>query len=256
MLDDIAVQIHKAIMEGTQIEAPRKAFGIDYPAALEIRRRVVNLLGRYAGMQKGYKIAFTNPKIQELLGLTEPEYGYLFESFECPHDEVLDVTKLSEPFAEPEIAFVMGDNLVGPGITITDVLKATRYICPAIEIVNSRFGTYNATKEDMVSDNVQFARFVRSAHQFEPQKFDLSQIPVTMEVDGQVEESSTGRVMGHPAEAVAWLANKFAELGSIDIIKDGTIILSGSCTRYFAVQAGSKLTADFGPLGSIDLTFS
>lgn len=256
LLDDIAVQIHQAIRDGKRIEAPIKSHQIDYPAAMEIRRRVVNMLARHAGMHRGYKIAFTSPNTQKILGLNEPEFGYLFEKFACKLGDPIDTKDLSEPYAEPEIAFIMDKNLIGDHITTDDVLNATKCVCPAIEIVDSRFGIYHATKEDMVADNVQFARYVLGAETFKPKEHDLSNIPVRFEVDGQEEESSTGQVMGHPAAAVAWLANKFSEFQTSDIIKEGTIILTGSCTRYFPVHPGSTLVADFGPLGSINLDFT
>lgn len=257
ILDDIALQVHDAIKSGTQIEPLSKSYGIDYNTAVEIRRRVTNILGRYAGMPCGYKIAFTALETQQLLGFDNPEFANLFEGFEIKYGDVVSTDTLCEPFAEPEIAFVMSKSLVGPGVTVDDVLSVTKHIRPAIEIVDSRFGMNRATKEDQVADCVQFGRFILGEKAFDPKEFDLTNIPVSIEVDGEVEESSTGCVMGNPAEAVAWLANRFAETDGKDgEIDKGHIILSGSCTRYFPVRTGSKLTAKFGSLGCLKVNFS
>ena len=256
ILDDFAIQIHEAIKSGTQIEPLSQSHGIDYSTAVEVRRRVANLLGRYAGMPRGYKIAFTSPVTQKRLGFSSPEFGYLFDNFELQCSEPVETGGLCEPYAEPEIAFVMAGHVSGPGVTAEDVLSATKFICPAIEIVDSRFGMDRASNADMVADNVQFGRFILGTGAFGPGEFDLTSVPVTIEVDGETAESTTGYVMGNPAEAVAWLANKFAESDERDgAIEKGSIILSGSCTGYFPVRAGSRLSARYGPLGEINLEF-
>lgn len=256
-LDEIALNVHDAIKSGRQIKPLSQSHSIDYNTAVEIRRRVINLLGRYAGLPCGYKIAFTSFETQKLLGIESPEFASLFTGFQVEYGKPVDTTKLCEPFAEPEIAFVMAKPLVGPGITNEDVLDATRHIMPAIEIVDSRFGMKQATKEDQVADCVQFGRFVLSDQTFDPRDFDLSDISVSVDVDGDKAESSTGRVMGNPAAAVAWLANRFAETSQRDgNIEKGNIILSGSCTRYFPVKAGSALTADFDSMSQMQVEFS
>ncbi len=255
-LDEVTLQIHEAVKAGKRIDPPSETHGIDYAAAVEVRRRMANLLGRYSGMPTGFKIAFTSAATQKLLGLDGPEFGYLYADFELEYDKPVDTGKLCEPYAEPEIAFVMQANLRGPGVTLDNVLDATRCIRPAIEIVDSRIGMHRATNVDMVADNAQCGRIMLSPNSFGPREFDLTCSPVSINVDGEREDSTTGQVMGHPAAAVAWLANRFAETDGRDgEIDKGDIILSGSCTRYLPVRKGSVLDADFGPMGNFHINF-
>ncbi|MCY3880058.1 MAG: hypothetical protein OXF74_12880 [Rhodobacteraceae bacterium] len=256
VLDEIALRIHDAVKSGERIEAPSKSHAIDYGAAVEIRRRMANLLGRYSGMPLGYKLAFTSPATQRLLGFDGPEFGHLFTEFELEYGVPVDTSRLCDPHAEPEIAFIMGSSLVGPDVTVEDVIEATECITSAIEIVDSRIGMDIATNVDMVADNVQFGRILLGPDRFDLREHDLTSIPVSITVDDQHAESNTGHVMGHPAAAVAWLAERFAMSNGRDgAIEKGDVILSGSCTQYFPVKPGSKLTAEFGPLGRIDMDF-
>lgn len=257
ILDDVAIQLHDAVKAGKRIDPPSKTHGIDYDAAIEVRRRISNLLARYAGMPSGYKLAFTSPATQKLLGFDGPEFGYLFTDFELEYGVPVDTSVLCDPFAEPEIAFIMGAHLTGPGVTAEDVLDTTSEIRAAIEIVDSRVGMHRATNVDMVADNAQFGRIVMGQVGFGPREFDLTCVPVSIDVDGERAESTTGRVMGNPANAVAWLANRFAETDGRDgSIGKGDIILSGSCTKYFKISKGTKLEAEFGPIGRIRVDFN
>ncbi len=256
ILDDIAMQLHDAVRNRQTIDPPSETHGIDYDAAVEVRRRMANLLGRYAGMPSGFKLAFTSPATQQELGINAPEFGYLFSDFEIKHGEPVDTDSLCEPYAEPELAFVMARDLEGPGVTVQNALDAVQCVRPAIEIVDSRIGLHKAKTVDMVADNVLFGRLVLGDKEFSPDEVDLANTPVTIEVDGKTEVSTTGRVMGNPVAAVAWLANRLAETGGREgAIMRNDIIMSGSCTRYFRVGKGSSVTADFGPLGKIHVDF-
>ncbi len=256
ILDDIALRLHKAVRDRQTVEPPSETDGIDYSAAVEIRRRMANLLARHAGMPVGFKIAFTSPATQESLGIHAPEFGYLFSEFLIEHGSPVDTESLCEPYAEPEIAFIMARELVGPGITVEDALAATESVCPAIEIVDSRIGLHKASTADMVADNVLFGRMVLGPERFQPDQVDLENTPVSITVDGRSENSTTGRVMGNPAAAVAWLANRLAETGGREgSIGRGDIILSGSCTGYCPVGKGSLVAADFGAMGALRVEF-
>ncbi|MCE2522364.1 MAG: hypothetical protein J4F49_03980 [Rhodobacteraceae bacterium] len=256
ILDDIALQLHDAVKNRNSIDPPSETHGIDYAAAVEVRRRMANLLGRYAGLPSGFKLAFTSPATQQVLGIDAPEFGYLFSAFQIAHGTPVDVGSLCEPYAEPELAFVMAKDLEGPGVVVDDVLDAVKCIRPAIEIVDSRIGLLKAKTVDMVADNVLFGRLVLGDGEFSPDEVDLENTPVKIMVDGESEESVTGKVMGNPAAAVAWLANRLAETnGREGAISRGDIIMSGSCTRYFPVGKGSSAVADFGPLGELRVDF-
>ncbi|MCY4006944.1 MAG: fumarylacetoacetate hydrolase family protein [Rhodobacteraceae bacterium] len=252
ILDDIALQLHDAVKQKTTLAPISETYGIDYAAAVEIRRRMANLLARYAGQPAGFKLAFMSPGMQEATGIFQPEFGYLFSEFVIKPGVPIEAASLSGPHVEPEVAFVMGRELEGPGIGIADVMEATERIHPAIEIVGSRIDLRRAKAADMVADNVLFGRMMLSDSSFAPDEFDLTDIPVSMTVDGDTETSNTSSVGGNPAASVAWLANRLAESnGREGSIEAGHIILTGSCTRLMPVKAGSVVDADFGPMGAL-----
>ncbi len=256
ILDDIALQLHDAVKNREMIDPPSETHGIDYAAAVEVRRRMANLLGRYAGMPCGFKLAFTSPATQELLGIRSPEFGFLFSDFKIAHGEAIDASTLCEPYAEPEVAFVMGKDLEGPGVTTDQAIDAIRGAVPAIEIVDSRIGLHKAKTVDMVADNVLFGRMVLGDRVFDLDEVDLVDTPVRITVDDKTINSRTGHVMGNPVAAVVWLANRLAETGGREgSISKNDIIMSGSCTRYLPVQKGSTVDADFGPMGALHLEF-
>ncbi len=257
VLDDIAMQLHDAVKQKTTLAPLSETYGIDYAAAVEIRRRLANLLARYAGKPVGFKLAFMSAGMQEAMGIFEPEFGYLFSEFVVKPGEPIEAASLSEPHVEPELAFVIGQELRGPGIEIADVMTATECIRPAIEIIGSRIELQGAKVADMVADNVLFGRMMLSEASFSLSEIDLENVPVSLSVDGETEQSNTGNVSGNPAASVAWLANRLAETdGREGTIESGHIIMTGSCTRPMPVKAGSVVEADFGPMGSlhVDIT--
>jgi len=257
VLDDIAMQLHDAVTQKTTLAPLSETYGIDYAAAVEIRRRLANLLARYAGQPAGFKLAFMSPGMQKAMGIFEPEFGYLFSEFVIKPGEPIEAASLSEPHVEPELAFVMGQELQGPGIDVADVMAATECIRPAIEIVGSRIDLRGAKTADIVADNALFGRMMLSETSFAPDDVDLENIPVSMTVDSETERSNTGNVSGNPAASVAWLANRLAETdGREGTIESGHIIMTGSCTRLMPVKPGSVVDADFGPMGTlhVDIT--
>ncbi|MCY4260614.1 MAG: fumarylacetoacetate hydrolase family protein [Rhodobacteraceae bacterium] len=257
VLDDIAMQLHDAVKEKKRIPPLSETFGIDYEAAVEIRRRVANLLGRYAGRPAGFKLAFMSPGMQKALGLFEPEFGYLFSEFILSPGQTVEAASLSAPHVEPELAFIVNHELMGPGITISDVIAATDCIRPAIEIVGSRITFEGVKASDIVADNVLFGRMILSDRSFTPDEVNLENTPVSITVDGETEESNTRKVGGNPAASVAWLANKLAETNGRDgTIESGHIIMTGSCTRLMPVKAGSTVDVDFGTMGKLHLDIS
>ena len=251
----IAEELFNAHRDGRPIDPPSTTRGMGAADAVVVRRMLAEL--HVAGGHKhcGYKIGFTSKVMQDSLGIREPEFGFLFDDYILGEADPVVVSKFCETCAEPEIAFEMAHDLCGPA-TIEDVLDAVECVRPAIEIVDSRCGLRRSQAADMVADNVLAARAVLGSASFGPRDVELDRLPVTIETDGESLSGMTSDVMGHPAASVAWLARRLSETGGLDgSIKAGSIIMSGSSTKYVRISAGNKLTADFGALGSIRLEF-
>ena len=255
VLRRIAEDLFNAHRNGRPIDPPSATRGMSAADAVIVRRMLAEL--HVAGGRKhcGYKIGFTSKVMQDSLGIHEPEFGFLFDDYILGDADPVVVSKFCETCAEPEIAFEMAHDLCGPA-TIEDVLDAAACVRPAIEIVDSRCGLRRTNAADMVADNVLAAGAVLGSPSFGPRDIQLDALPVRIETDGESLSGMTSDVMGHPAASVAWLAGRLSEAGGLDgSIKAGSIIMSGSSTKYVRISAGNKLAADFGALGSIELEF-
>lgn len=201
----------------------------------------------------GHKIGLTSLAMQEMLGVDEPDYGALFDDISLASGSSVLRRDLIAPRVEPEIAFVLGRALGPGGVTADDVLDATREVRPALEIIDSRIADWKIGLVDTVADNASCARMVLAADGVAPGDLDLASLAVDLKVDGMAVAQGTGEaVLGHPAEAVAWLANVLAGFGvSLDA---GQVVLPGSCTAAVELSAGSHVLADFGPLGTVEVS--
>ncbi|WP_459931508.1 2-keto-4-pentenoate hydratase, partial [Desulfosporosinus burensis] len=202
----------------------------------------------------GKKIGLTSKGMQKLLGVNEPDYGHLFDNMLLLEGESCQRQELLLPKVEGELAFVLKDTLKGPGVTIADVFRATEGVMPAFEIVDSRIRDWKIKLADTIADNGSSARLVLGSRLVPVQDLDLRLIGMVLEKNGEMVSSGAGaEVWGHPAAAVAWLANKLAEF---DIaLEAGEIILSGAVTAAEVAESGDVFTLSFDGLGSLNLKF-
>ena len=188
-------------------------------------------------MVRGFKVGLTNRVTQLQVGLNEPDYGHLFDDYFFSDGSRLEFDAYCQVGAEPEIAFVLAKPLHGPYVNLVDVLDATAYVLPALEIVDSRVlrnTKHRFTIVDTVADNGGAAGVVLGAERTDLRNNVLTDLGVVFRRNGKiVDTGSTGGVLGHPAIAVVWLANKLSEFGVG--LKAGDIVLSGSCTRSCAL---------------------
>ncbi|HMG40793.1 MAG TPA: 2-keto-4-pentenoate hydratase [Acidimicrobiales bacterium] len=200
----------------------------------------------------GHKVGLTSVAMQEMLGVSEPDYGHLLDDMAVTGS--VEAGRFLQPRVEIEIAFVLGEPLKGPGVTEADVLAATRFVAPAIEIIDSRIADWQIKLADTVADNGSAGGFVVGDVHTPPSEVDLPAVSATLSLNGQEVATGTGAaVLGDPATAVCWLANKLAAFGaSLDA---GHIVLPGSCTRAFDVRAGDQVEARFEGLGSATVVF-
>ena len=171
-----------------------------------------------------------------------------------PENSVVSTSDLVHPRVECEVAFVTGKDLAGPGITAQDVLDATDYVLPAIEIIDSRFSGFKFDLESVIADNGSSARFVGGGRPRYPKDLDLRALGVVMEKNGEiVGMGASAAVLGHPAEAVAMLVNILHDLG--ETLPAGSFVMSGGITEAVAVAPGDHVIARYQDLGSVSVRF-
>lgn len=209
----------------------------------------------------GHKIGLTSKAMQSASLVTEPDYGVLLDDTVFDDGVDFPAGAYKAPRVEVELAFVMKREVRGPGCTVFDVLNATDYITPSIEVLDSRVHRVDPETQkprtivDNICDNAGNAGLITGGRPFRPDDVDLRWVAALCLRNGQIEETGVAAgVLGHPALSVAWLANKLAGHGVA--IQAGQVLLSGSFIRIVPARAGDTLHADFGPLGSVSCHFS
>jgi 2-oxo-hept-3-ene-1,7-dioate hydratase len=209
----------------------------------------------------GWKIGLTSKAMQYALNINIPDSGVLFDDMLFEDNATIPKERFIQPRVEAEIAFVMKAPLQGPGITVFDVLNATDYVTPALEILDTRILRVDPeTKKarnifDTIADNAANAGIVTGGRAVRPDQIDMRWMGAIVSRNGEVEETGLGAgVLNQPARGVAWLANRLAQYG--DSIKPGQIVLAGSFIRPIEARHGDTIVADFGPYGSVSLFFA
>ncbi len=202
----------------------------------------------------GYKVGLTSRAMQMQLQVDAPQFGRLHQSQRSQTNARLSTARYMKPRVEIELAFILKTALSGPGIGIVEVIAATDYIQPAIEIVDYRTEVPRQVT-DMIADNTAAAGFVLGGETFAPNKVDLEWIAAVALKNDIVEETGVSSgILGHPAASVAWLANRLAE--DKLCLRPGDIVLAGSMTRQIAVEPGDRLVAKYGALGMISIDWA
>ena len=205
----------------------------------------------------GKKIGVTSKPVQDMLGVHQPDFGFLTDSMQFENGATVSLSKarLIQPRAEGEIAFMLRKDLKGPGITREDVLDATAWVAPCFEIVDSRINDWKIKIQDTVADNASCGVFVIGEQHTDPRSLDLAAASMQMFKNGVPCGAGLGSaVQGHPAEAVAWLANT---LGAFGIpFKAGEVILSGSLAPLVPAVAGDRFSMLISGMGECSIQFS
>ena len=202
----------------------------------------------------GRKIGLTSKVMQVATGITEPDYGSIFADMVFESGAVIEHARYSNVRVEVELAFVLRAPVTGPGATIFDVLRATEYVVPALEILSSRVEMAGRTIVDTISDNAAMGGMIYGGNPVAADEVDLRWVSALLYRNEVIEESGVAAaVLGHPAAGVAWLANKLAAHGTR--LEAGEMVLAGSFTRPMWVEPGDTIFADYGPLGTISARF-
>ena len=229
--------------------------GVDIGDGMAVRRAgTLRELAR-GRRSAGYKIGLTGLEAQRALQAAEPAFGVVFGDSVHHNATALIASGYLWPRFEVEVAFVIKDDLMKPAATVADVLEATDYILPAIEIVDSRYGRRAKHVAELIMDNVHAADVVLGEGRADPRLLDLGATPIRLTVNDDVVEESTGSVvMGNPAVAVAWLIGALHQEGA-GLVK-GDIIFSGSCTVPRAAEPGDVISATIAGVGSVEVSFT
>lgn len=208
----------------------------------------------------GWKIGLTSKAMQNTLNINTPDSGMLFDNMVFEDGTTVPKDRFIQPRIEAEIAFVMKASLKGPSVTVFDVLNATDYVTPALEILDTRILRVDPeTKKarsivDTISDNAANAGIVTGGRAVRPDQIDMRWMGAIVSRNGEVEETGLGAgVLNQPARAIAWLANRLAQYGGG--IEAGQVVLAGSFIRPIEARHGDTIVADFGPYGTVSLFF-
>ena len=209
----------------------------------------------------GWKIGLTSKAMQAALNINTPDSGVLLDDMRFGDGAEIAPDRFIQPRIEAEIAFVMKDSLQGPGLTLFDVLNATDYITPALEILDTRIvrkdpDTGQARNVyDTIADNAANAGIVTGGRPMRPDDADMRWLGAIVSRNASIEETGLGAaVLNHPATGIAWLANRLSEYGNR--IEAGQIVLSGSIIRPIETSHGDTIFADYGPMGSVSCHFA
>ena len=203
----------------------------------------------------GHKIGLTSKPMQTLLGVDEPDFGYILDDMVVPNGSAVPRSRFCAPRVEPEVAFLLHKPLQGPGVSVADVRCATEAVAVALEIVDSRIADWKLTLRDTVADNASSAAVVLGQWVPFTEDIDLASARASLRLNGTEIDSGLGSaVLGDPAAAVAWLANALAAFGTP--ILPGQFIMSGSFTTAAFVHPGDAASATISDLGTVSLTFS
>ena len=201
----------------------------------------------------GKKIGVTSDAVQSMLGVFEPDFGFLTDAMQvCEGD--ISIGHLIQPRAEAEIAFRLGHSLTGPGVTADDVIAATEAVIPCFEVVDSRIDGWRIKIQDTVADNASCGIYILGDGNVNPAGIDLAACKVTVHKNGKfLSEGLGSAVQGSPQSAIAWLANTFGKMGMS--LNAGEIVLSGSLVPLEPVKPGDKMVMDIPGIGSTVANF-
>ena len=203
----------------------------------------------------GKKIGVTSKAVMNMLGVYQPDFGWLTDAMVYNEGEAIDASTLIQPKAEGEIAFVLKKTLKGPGVSAADVLAATEGVMTCFEIVDSRIQDWKIKIQDTVADNASCGVFVLGDRLVDVRDVDLATCGMVLEKNGEIVATGAGAAaLGHPANAVAWLANTLGAHGIA--LEAGEVVLSGSLGIMVPAKAGDNLRVTIGGIGSCSVRFN
>ncbi|MCY9695480.1 2-keto-4-pentenoate hydratase [Paenibacillus alginolyticus] len=249
----LAIHLNQAEYEkrevtSIQAEHPEMTVGDAY----KIQEELVGLKLQEGHRIIGPKMGLTSRAKMKQMNVEEPIYGYVFDYMVVP-DKTLYLNELIHPKVEAEIAFILGKDIEGPNVTIEQVIEATEYVAPALEIIDSRYKDFKFTLPDVIADNASSSKVFMGSTFKRPQELELDLVGVTLSINGEIKElGASAAVLGHPAESLVLLARMLSRKGLK--LKAGQVILTGGITGAVMLSDGDVVQAKWDGLGSIEFT--
>ena len=254
-VEEIAQHLENAELQAQEVakitdDYPNMTNDDAYDIQWEVRRIKESRGTKIVGMKMGLT---SRAEIAEM-GIDKPCYGFLADYAAIPDGGDIKYDELIHPKVEAELAFVTKEPLKGPGINIGDVLRATDFVMPAVEVIDSRYRDFSFDVNSVIADNSSSSRFVAGGAMAKAEDLDLKNLGVVLEVNGNVVQIGAGaEVLGHPASSIASLANQLAERG--EEIPAGTFIMVGAITTAVSVNKGDHFSVRYQGLGSVSGRF-
>ena len=250
-----AERLTSARLDITETEPITASIDLPVSAAYEIQRRVVANQVASGDKVIGAKLGLTSKAKQVQMGVDEPIFGVLTASMPLSSGGSFELASLIHPRCEPEIVFIIGEDLSGADLSGHDILDATESVHGGIEVIDSRYRAFSFTLPDVIADNTSAARFVVSEEGASPTDFDLTVMGCTFMHNSDVRGTATGAaLLGNPAECVALLVRHLS--GTDEILPAGSVVLAGSLTDAVAASAGDVFSARYGGLGDASVGVS
>lgn len=250
-----ADELHRALREARAVPPLRDRADLTIDDAYRISLALLAKREAEGERVIGKKIGVTSKAVQNMLGVDRPDFGFLTDPMQVFRDTPVRIAgRLIAPRAEAEIAFILKDDLVGPGVTDNDVLTATEQVCACFEIVDSRIENWNIQIVDTIADNASCGVFMLGDMRVDPRRLDLPNLKCEVFKNGsKISEGFGSAVQGSPLTAVAWLANTLGVYGVR--LKAGEIILSGSLVPLEPAVAGDEFKSSIEGLGEVTIGF-
>ena len=255
LIEQLGTELYQALVDAKTVKPLTDRHPeITIEDAYKIQQQLMKLRLNAGERVIGKKIGVTSKAVMNMLGVYQPDFGYLTDGMVYNEGQAIPMSRLIQPKAEGEIAFVLKKTLKGPGISSADVLAATEGVMACFEIVDSRIQDWKIKIQDTVADNASCGVFVLGDRLVDPRDVDLNTCGMVLEKNGDIVATGAGAAaLGAPANAVAWLANTLGRLGIA--LEAGEVVMSGSLAIMVPVAAGDNLRVTIGGIGSCSVRF-
>jgi len=250
-------RIAATLIEAARLRTAVEPLTNEYPdldpdTAYRVQDAVVKARVDAGAVVVGAKLGLTSVAKQRQMNVSEPLYGWLTDDMQLDTGQAMTCDDYIQPRCEPEVAFLLGEDLAGPQVLAAHVLAATELVFPAIDILDSRFAGYRFTGSDVIADNSSCAGFVLGGRGVDPTGIDLRLVGCVFERNGVLLGTAAGAaVLGHPAACVAWMVRRMAARGRG--LRAGQVVMAGALTEAVAVSPGDTVVARFDRLGTVEL---
>lgn len=261
LITKIARQLDEAERTGRQVaQLSQQVPGVTFDEAYQVQKAWVAMKVAAGREVRGHKIGLTSKVMQEMANIDEPDHGVLLDDMMLESGAAIPMSRFIEPKLEVELAFILRKALAGPNCTLYDVLDATAYVTPALEIIDARFHRIDSETGamrrvvDTIADNAANGAVVLGGEPKRPDEVDLRWVSALMFQNAEIVESGVAAaVLNHPANGIAWLANKMARFDAS--LEAGQVVLAGSFTRAVPVEPGDTFHVEYSGLGSVSCRF-